>query len=64
MMEQYDLTEHIVELLRCREHIWTEEQQTDHRVCAWCNYCEGGCGAPSISSRSDSRYRAEASAAS
>lgn len=24
-------------------HIWVEEQQTGHKVCAWCGYCEGGC---------------------
>lgn len=30
----------LVEMLRCKSHIWVEEQQTGHRVCAWCNACE------------------------
>lgn len=34
---------YMVEMLRCKAHIWVEEQQTGHRVCAWCNYCKGGC---------------------
>jgi hypothetical protein len=31
-------------MLDCKRHIWTNEQQTGHRVCAWCGYCDGGCG--------------------
>jgi hypothetical protein len=35
-----EFTGYLVELLRCKKHIWVEEQQTGHRVCAWCNACE------------------------
>jgi len=33
----------LVEMLTCKRHIWVVEQQSNHPVCAWCNYCEGGC---------------------
>jgi hypothetical protein len=31
-------------ILDHKDHIWTNEQQTNHKVCAWCSRCdEPGC---------------------
>ena len=40
--DEYSSTAIAVKLLTetCKNgHIWTKEQQTGHRVCAWCNEC-------------------------
>jgi hypothetical protein len=39
-----EFVDYVAGMLRCSRHRWVEEQQTGHRVCAWCNHCEGGCG--------------------
>jgi hypothetical protein len=34
-----DFLSRVVDMLKCKKHIWQREQQTDHEVCAWCNAC-------------------------